>query len=223
MYEVLSTQLELKMRIIGGGLRGRKLDFLKSRDIRPTMDKVRQALFNVIAASVPGARVLDLFSGSGAFGIEAISRGAEHVTFVENDRKCIDMIRKNLVRLGIEDRADLMNMDVLRAMESLNGIDKPFDIVILDPPYHKDLAKKALIKLGLYDIVSPINIIVVEHFKKDDLPETLDPFDDAQGQSRANPGSQQGVSRGIDFIRRYAEKRYGDTVLSFYKKENIIP
>ncbi|MDD5439728.1 MAG: 16S rRNA (guanine(966)-N(2))-methyltransferase RsmD [Candidatus Omnitrophica bacterium] len=186
------------MRIIGGGLKGRKLDFIKSPDIRPTMDKVRQALFNVIASAIPGTSVLDLYAGSGAFGLEAISRGARSATFIDNNHRCIEIIKKNIEHVGVGDRATVMKMDVLRALDLLGRPESPhFDIVIMDPPYYKDLAKKTLIKLGLYDIVSPNNIIIIEHYRKDEVPDAL------------------------DNLKRCAEKRYGDTLLSFYKKEII--
>lgn len=182
------------MRIIAGKFKGRKLDFPKGPDIRPTQDRVREALFNVIAQYVAGARVLDLFSGSGALGIEALSRKAKDVTFVDNNPKCISIIKSNLANINIKLGVNILKMDVLKAINILSQKGKVFDIIFLDPPYHSDLLKKTLIKLSQYDIVSQNNLIIAEHFKKGNLTDTV---------------------RGIS---RYTQKQYGDTMLSFYRK-----
>lgn len=183
------------MRIIGGGFKGRRIIFPKSPHIRPTQDKIREALFNVIAPDINGAAVLDLFAGSGALGLEAISRGATHVTFVDNNSLCIRVIKENLDSLGATDRADVFKTDVIRAIEKIHRSGNKFDIVFLDPPYYKGLAKKILIKLSHYDILAHNNIIVAEHYKKDLIPDNINKI-----------------------ILLFKQKKFGDTVLSFYKK-----
>ncbi|MCK4463841.1 MAG: 16S rRNA (guanine(966)-N(2))-methyltransferase RsmD [Candidatus Omnitrophica bacterium] len=192
----LWTNEELvNMRIISGKYKGRKINFPKSPYIRPTQDRVREALFNVLARSISGVNALDLFAGSGAFGIEALSRGAKNVTFVDNNFKCVRIIKENLRNIDIEDRANILRMDALRAIKKLSKTGNKFDIVFLDPPYYKGLSKKTLISLNQYDILSHTNIIVAEHFKKDILPYN------------------------IDNMIFFKQKRFGDTVLSFYRKK----
>ncbi len=120
------------MRIVGGSLRGRKLASFKHDDIRPTTDRVREAVFNVLASSLPYDSVLDLFAGTGAMGIEALSRFAGKATFVEADRRAADILRKNLKTFGLEFRSKIVRRD---AVEFLKTNKEGFDLIILDPPY----------------------------------------------------------------------------------------
>lgn len=183
------------MRIIGGEFRSRLISMPKGVEMRPTQDKVREAVFNILG-DMTGKRVLELFAGSGAFGIEAISRGAGHATFVDNNFRCIDTIKENLGSLGIDsNRYDLVKADALKVLPKLLKDDKKFDIVFMDPPYYRELAKKCLINADAYDILSPIGLIVVEHFKKDILPTDL---------------------KTILFNQ---ERRYGDTVITIFRRE----
>jgi len=185
------------MRIIAGKYRGRKIDFPKSPHIRPTQDRIREALFNILAPCISGATVLDLFAGSGAFGIEALSRGAKKATFVDNNIKCIRIIRSNLKKIGAEDKAEVYRRDAFKAMDELAQAAATFDIVFIDPPYYTELSKKSLIKLAHYDILSHNNTIIIEHYKKDVLLNDL------------------------KSIKLGRQKRFGDTVLSFYRKSKI--
>lgn len=183
------------MRIIAGEFKSRIIEFPKLKSVKPTQDRVREAIFNVIAPHIQGACVLDLYAGSGAYGIEAISRGAEHVTFVDNNITCLRTIKHNLDALGISSRAEVIKKDVLKVLDAPSGL-KRVDIIFLDPPYYKELAKKTLIKLDHYDILSQYhNIIIAEHHKKDEMPESLD---------------------NITLLK---QKRFGDTILSFYRKK----
>jgi 16S rRNA (guanine966-N2)-methyltransferase len=127
------------LRIIGGRWRGRKLRFPQSAAIRPTPDRVRETLFNWLAAATPGARCLDLFAGSGALGLEALSRGAAHVTFVEQDEAAARELRARLAEWGAGD-AHVVRGDAVRY---LGGTARPFDIVFLDPPFASDLLARA--------------------------------------------------------------------------------
>ena len=161
------------MRIIGGEYRSRIINMPKGVDIRPTQDKVRGAVFSILG-DLNGKSVLELFAGSGAFGIEAISRGASSVTFVDNDFRCLETVRKNIDSLGIGDEMfDLVKANALSVLPRLEKEEKRFDLVFLDPPYHKGIARKCLINIDSYDILSPIGLVVVEHFKKDSLPTDL--------------------------------------------------
>lgn len=121
-------------RVVAGALGGRRLRVPGGRSTRPTSDRVREALFSTLADRVVGARVLDLYAGSGALGIEALSRGAAHATFVEQDRRAVGVLRQNLSSLGLE--ANVYTMDVARFVREKAGPDAaPYDLVLCDPPY----------------------------------------------------------------------------------------
>jgi 16S rRNA (guanine966-N2)-methyltransferase len=127
------------LRIIGGAWRGRKLRFPSGADIRPTPDRVRETLFNWLGARVAGARCLDLFAGSGALGLEALSRGAAHVTFVEHDTAAVRELRGRLLEWGAQDFA----VERIDARRFLAGMARPYDIVFLDPPFASTLLGEA--------------------------------------------------------------------------------
>lgn len=181
------------MRIVGGIYKSRQIDMPKGVDIRPTQDKVREAVFNILG-DVGGKTVLELFAGSGAFGIEAISRGAKSVTFVDNNFRCVRTIRSNLETLGIDSsKYNIIKTDALTAPSRLAADGRSFDIVFLDPPYYRDMARKCLIKIDYYDILSPVALVLVEHFKKDALDAQL---------------------KGLLFLE---ERRYGDTLITIFR------
>ena len=200
------------MRIIAGAAGGRIINMPKGIKTRPTQDRVREAIFNIIREAIPGARVLDLYAGSGAFGIEALSRGASFAAFVDNSQECIRVIKSNLSVMGETDGISrVIKMDTGLAISMLERDKEAFDIVFLDPPYHKEpfdklmtirrtmspaesLAKNCLIKLGPCAILSKRSFVVAEHFKKDVIPPN------------------------ISNIARFRESSYGDTIISFYKR-----
>jgi 16S rRNA (guanine966-N2)-methyltransferase len=135
------------MRIVGGKFRGASLAAPKSRDIRPTSDRVREAIFNIIAhglegVEIEGARVLDLFAGTGALGLEALSRGAAYVHFVEDNAEARGLIRRNIEALGAMGAARIYRRDATKLGPA--GTLRPFDLVFADPPYGKGLTEKAL-------------------------------------------------------------------------------
>ena len=188
------------MRVSGGRYSNRAIVLPKGPRIRPTQDHVRQALFNILAARVEGARVLDLFAGSGALGIESLSRGAKHVTFVDRSGFCIAAIEANLKSLlgqASWGSSTFLKADVLSAIRKLAVRGQTFDLVLLDPPYGEDLARKTLIALCRGAIVSQSGWVVAESDKRDPLPPA---FEDS--------GSRL-VSQRIE--------TYGDTVLTFYE------
>jgi 16S rRNA (guanine966-N2)-methyltransferase len=150
------------MRIISGELKGRRLKAPDWPGLRPTSDKLRETLFNVLGPSVRGARVLDAYAGSGAVGIEAISRGAAHVTFVERDRRAADLIAANLAHCGVTDRYAIIRVDFARAEPQLAG---EFDILFLDPPYGNAELESALSAAAL--LSSDDAQVIVEHAKRD--------------------------------------------------------
>lgn len=179
------------MRIIAGKFKGRVIEM--PRGIRPTSDKVREALFEILKDHIEGAVFLDLYCGGGAVGIEACSRGAKGITFVDNNAKCIAVLRKNLARLDILGKSsiDIYNKNARKIDETLLT---PFDIVFLDPPYYKDVAKNTLMTLSDCDILARNAIVVAEVYKKDILSED------------------------IGLLKRFRTSQYGDTKLEFYKK-----
>lgn len=184
------------MRIIGGEYRGRILKMPKGVKIRPTQDRVREAMFNIIRAGIPEARVLDLYAGSGAFGIEALSRGAYSTIFVDNNINCIRVIKSNLLILGDSARlSQVVKLDALKSISRFKKENKKFDIIFLDPPYYRKLARNCLIKIDACDILSQHGFAICEHFVKDVMPER------------------------IGGLFSFKERKYGDTMLSFYRRQ----
>ncbi|MCQ9208245.1 MAG: 16S rRNA (guanine(966)-N(2))-methyltransferase RsmD [Omnitrophica bacterium] len=181
------------MRVIAGKFKGRILKMPKGAKIRPSSQKIKAALFNILGEQIHGASFLELFAGSGNIGIEALSHGAVKVTFVERNRLCIKAIQSNLKRLGLE--AEILSFDVERAIHLLKQKGEKFDFVFLDPPYYEDKLKNCLIKLGRYDILRPHSYVIAEHNKREVLPEQL------------------------PRLKLMFTKRYGDAALSFYRKE----
>lgn len=179
------------MKIIAGRFKGRIIKMPEG--IRPTSNKVREALFEILKNKIQGSVFLDLYCGSGAIGIEAFSRGAKAVTFVDNDFRCINVLKDNLSKLGILDMCNIYRRDVVKGIEDLRSrIGQRFDIIFMDPPYYKDMARNTLIAFSDYDILAPNVLAVIELSKRDFLPDEIAMFKKAR------------VSQ------------YGDTKLEFY-------
>ncbi|MCR4908954.1 MAG: 16S rRNA (guanine(966)-N(2))-methyltransferase RsmD [Lachnospiraceae bacterium] len=155
------------MRVIAGTARRLILKTLPGSATRPTQDIIRETLFNVLQNAVPGARFLDLFAGSGAVGIEALSRGAGYVVFVENSRKAAEIIEENLEHTHLKERARVVVSDALMSMNRLSG-EEPFDLVYLDPPYGMGLEKPVLEALRSGSLVTKDTILTLETLKKAD-------------------------------------------------------
>jgi 16S rRNA (guanine(966)-N(2))-methyltransferase RsmD len=156
------------MRIIAGSLKGRRLEAPDWPGLRPTSDKLRETLFNVCAPRIGGARFLDGFAGTGAVGIEALSRGAAHVTFVERDPRAVRLIEKNVARAGLgADRHVIIRAELSGGVRRVSG--QRFDIVFLDPPYGASELSGAL--AAAEPLVGPETLLVVEHAKRDAAPE----------------------------------------------------
>lgn len=162
------------MRIVAGEFRGRKLHSPKKRDIRPTSDRVREAVFSMIAARLPGARVLDLFAGTGALGLEALSRGAARAVFVDESGDAIRLIWKNIQSCGVEDRVQVLQGPAAVVLRRLAGKGRgagPFHVVFLDPPYGLGYVENTM---GLLpDLVSQSGLVIAEHDRRDVFPERL--------------------------------------------------
>jgi 16S rRNA (guanine966-N2)-methyltransferase len=152
------------MRVVAGQYRGRRLSAPRGTSVRPTSDRVREALFSILG-DLDGLRVLDLFAGSGALGIEALSRGAASATLVENDRAALDALRANLAPLGAAD-AEVVRADALRWLAGRRG---PYDLVFLDPPYSEARKLAEPLSQKLPAALSPEALIVSESDKRDPL------------------------------------------------------
>lgn len=177
------------MRITGGTGRGRRLKVPAGPRVRPTSDKVKQALFNIIGGRIEGSTFLDLFAGAGGIGIEALSRGADQVAFVDDSNESLKIIRSNVEQAGFAGRAQIV---FARAESFLRKPTGPYDIIFLDPPYAMQL-ESLLELIANSGIVKPGGDVIAEHFKKQPSP------------SRAGT------------LTLYREARYGDTVLAFYR------
>lgn len=150
------------MRVIAGKARRIQLNTIPGNDTRPTTDRIKETLFNIINYRLYDINFLDLFSGSGAIAIEALSRGAKRATLVEKNRNAVKCIRDNLERTRLEEQAQVLCDDVFSALRKLEGKKECFDIVFLDPPYNKELEKNVLIFLAKSDLINENSTIIVE-------------------------------------------------------------
>lgn len=181
------------MRVLAGELKGRRLVTPRGRVTRPTADQVRLALMDTLTPWLPGARFLDLFAGAGAVGIEALSRGAAHATFVERDGRAAGALGTNLEALGLGARSRLVRGDVLRGLERLAGEGARFDLVFLDPPYEEEAVAPTLARLGAGDLVEPGGLVVAQHLTK------------------RGPAPEAGR------LAAFRTRRFGETTLTFYR------
>lgn len=151
------------MRVIAGKYKGHKLYSLTGVNTRPTLDRVKETLFNIIQNDIKGANVLDLFAGTGALGIEAISRGAEFSTFVDNNKNSINIINKNIEKVKAFDKVKVINTNYKDAIIKFKQEKSSFDIIFLDPPYNKNILKDLLESIKSLEILNDNGIIVIEH------------------------------------------------------------
>jgi 16S rRNA (guanine966-N2)-methyltransferase len=156
------------LRIVAGDLKGRRLASPTWTGLRPTSDRLRETLFNIVGRTCVGASVLDAFAGTGAIGIEALSRGAAHVMFVDHDPRALALIRQNLDRCGVTDRYTIQRMDLARS--GLPAFPTAFDLMFLDPPYEMNPtdACEALAPSLALD-----GVLVVEHARRTEMPEAI--------------------------------------------------
>jgi 16S rRNA (guanine966-N2)-methyltransferase len=156
------------MRVIAGKCRSLPLKTLPGRDTRPTTDRIKETLFNVMQNDIPQACFLDLFAGSGAIGIEALSRGAQSCCFVDQSRKAVEVIKENLAFCRLEDQAEVYQMDAVSAVKSLAN-HEPFDVVFMDPPYLHDLEKEVMEALRTSSCITEDTVIVIEASRDTDF------------------------------------------------------
>jgi 16S rRNA (guanine966-N2)-methyltransferase len=181
------------MRVIAGEYKGRRLVTPRGERTRPTADQVRIALCDTLTPWIDGARVLDLFSGAGGVGLEALSRGAAHATFVERDARALAALRENIETLGVRDRARVLRGDVARELTRLYTESARFDIVFLDPPYDTDLVPTTLEQLGGGGLTAANAVVIAQHLTK------------------------RAPSAIIGALGAFRTRRFGETTLTFYR------
>ena len=165
-------KVESYMRVISGSARGRKLKEPGGSNIRPTSAKVKEAIFNIVQFDVEGRRALDLFAGCGQLGIEALSRGAAHVVFIDSSTDAVKLIRENLKTCGFSDKSAVYARDAIRSLES----DDKFDLIFIDPPYESQLLDEALKKIVAFDKLNINGIIICESKIDSALSEMTLPY-----------------------------------------------
>jgi 16S rRNA (guanine(966)-N(2))-methyltransferase RsmD len=179
------------VRIIAGSARGRTLKAPKKSSVRPTADRVKETIFNILGQWLDDERVLDLYAGAGSLGLEALSRSAAHVTFVERDAEVLATLSENIQTLGFAKSTTTLLKPVERALRALDG--QAFSLVLADPPYDARTGVTVLDALSAADLLAPEARVVLEHDKREILPPIA-------GR-----------------LERYDERRFGDTMVSFYR------
>ncbi|HCJ66217.1 MAG TPA: 16S rRNA (guanine(966)-N(2))-methyltransferase RsmD [Elusimicrobia bacterium] len=190
----------MSIRIIAGEIKGRKIKSVKGRTVRPLLARVKKSLFDIISRKIKDALFLDLYAGTGSVGIEALSRGAKEVVFIDNDSQAVEIIEENLKQFGFEGRAEIIRKDVLRGLP----VEKKFDLIFIGPPYKLELILPTLKVISEKNSFAPDGWIICQHHFKEKLPEEY-----------FSPASSSG---GYELFRR---EKYGDTILSFYRMKRI--
>ena len=181
------------MRIITGKARGLKLTTPKNMDVRPTSDRVKESLFNIIGTKIVGTRVLDLFAGTGNLGLEAWSRGAEKVVFIDESQASLQLVRSNITKAKAENETKVLKGNAVKVIADLAARGERFDFVFCDPPYNKGLPAQIIEQVAKYEIVVPGGYLVVEHSQHEILPE---------------------LPLKLEIIR---SEKYGETLISFLR------
>lgn len=192
---ILNWEELIYMRVISGKAKGHTLKTAKGFNTRPTADRVKESIFNIIQTKVYDSIVIDLFAGSGNLGIEALSRNANKAYFIDNNRNSIQSIRENLKKTSLINNSEIIQMDVLSGIIKLSEYKIKANIIFLDPPYSKELIKPTLEAIFFYNILQPDGIVIVEHNIKDKVPNN------------------------VHNLKRYRTNRYGDVAISFYRLE----
>lgn len=182
------------MRVISGKGKGKRLFSIKGLNLRPTSDRVKEAIFDILQDHIEGRQVLDLFAGTGALGIEALSRGAGRAVFVEESPRSLTVLRKNIEECRVKDRAQVLAREVMTGIKILEAKGESFQLIFLDPPYGKGFAHKTLKALATSSIVSPDTLIVAEHATTDDI-------------------------FSIPHLERVDARKYGGTLVSFFRTQ----
>ena len=188
------------MRIISGKNRGTKLYTLEGINTRPTLDRVKEPLFSILNCELEDSVVLDLFAGSGALGLEAISRGASKAVLCDDSKEAIHIIEKNVEKMSVHSKVKILNNDYFKALETLKKQNYKFDIVFLDPPYNTDFSEKASEKIVEYNLLNENGIIVIETDRKKEIVENI---------------------KNLNLFEIFDERKYGRAELIFLKKSKV--
>jgi len=186
------------LRVISGNLKGKRLFSPKGQELRPTSDRVKEAIFDILQDQFQGQNVLDLFAGTGALGIECLSRGASKAVFVEESPRSLSVLRRNIEECRLREQAEVLGRKVQPALKILEARGEAFELIFLDPPYGKGEARRVLEVLSGSSILTPGTLVVAEH----------------------------SVSEGIDSIpslQRTDLRKYGRTLVSFFRPEKKSP
>lgn len=165
-----SAEVKKGIRIIGGSLRGRCIQSVRGWKIRPTSNRLRESVFNILGPDVSGSIVLDLFAGTGALGIEALSRGAEKAVFIDDARTSVKTIAANITACGLLDRSTVIQWNIIQNLKCLHHSNSTFDLVFMDPPYGRQAVLPALTNLSKSGTLKRNSHVVVEHRKHDAIP-----------------------------------------------------
>jgi 16S rRNA (guanine966-N2)-methyltransferase len=179
------------MRIVAGALRGKKLVALRGTDTRPTADRIRESIFNILGTRVRETVVLDLFAGTGALSLEALSRGAGHATLLENNKQAMETIQRNIEACGFQTKTDLLKWDISRGLHCIRVHQPPFDLVFMDPPYGKGFIRPALEALHRAGGLAARALVIIEH------------------------GNAERLTRLPEFFEISDQRRYGKTLVCF--------
>jgi 16S rRNA (guanine966-N2)-methyltransferase len=179
--------------VIGGKLRGRKLSAVPGGFIRPTADRIREAIFNILAGCVRDAFVLDLFAGTGSLGIEALSRGAKFSVFIDSSPAAHSVIHSNLKKCEIEDQARVFKWNIVKNLNCIRLPTQTFDLIFLDPPYNRGFIRSALLNIHHQGLFTGETNVIVEHSPTEPIPADLSVY-------------------GVE-----DQRRYGKTLVSFLK------
>ncbi len=185
----------LGVRVISGSARGLKLNTPGDDRVRPTTDRVKESMFNIVQDWVYDSQVLDLFAGSGALGIEALSRGASQAVFCDNSLDSIKIIKSNIEKARVVDRSQIVSGDFKRCLRDMEAKNQSFDMIFVDPPYYKGLFEEVLETIRAYKILKKDGIVIVEHDAKRPIGK-------------------------VEGLEVYKEKKYGITMLTFYCLED---
>ena len=185
----------LGVRVISGSARGLKLNTPGDDRVRPTTDRVKESMFNIVQDWVYDSQVLDLFAGSGALGIEALSRGASQAVFCDKSLDSIKIIKSNIEKARVVDRSQIVSGDFKRCLRDMEAKNQSFDMIFVDPPYYEGLFEEVLDTIRSYKILKKDGIVIVEHDAKRPI-----------GQ--------------VEGLEVYKEKKYGITMLTFYCLED---
>lgn len=181
------------MRIIAGTAKGTVLFSPADEEIRPTSDRAKESLFNILMPRIIGSTVLDLFCGSGALGLEALSRGALKAIFVDGSSDSLDLAKKNATKTKLMDRGEFLLTKLPKGLQKVSS--RKFDLIFADPPYEKGLAEAALLQVSELDLLAPEGWLILEHDRKEDMP----------------------LEAG--FLKKFREKKIGKSKFSFYQFE----